>query len=143
MVVASNIAGGKSDVFVNQTLTVDVNIDTDGGIFTDLTVERFHAGNTQKDPWWRATNQNFFQVYVNPGAALFSIKGNDAKPLPKGSDYADYSVNPDLAAMESTMIPMPPTQFNSCRHRLMDGGRESRPTSVVAPVVVMPEMVSK
>ena len=102
-VVNANIAGGKSDVFVNQTLTVDVNIDTDGGIFTDLTVERFHAGNTQKDPWWRATNQNFFQVYVNPGAALFSIKGNDAKPLPKGSDYADYSVNPDLAAMESTM----------------------------------------
>ena len=41
------------------------------------------------------------------------------------------------------MMPMPPYQLSAWRQRLIDGGRWSRPTSTVAPVVLRPDMVSK
>lgn len=46
-------------------------------------------------------------------------------------------------ATARTMIPIPPSQHSSCRQMLIDGGKCSRPTSTVAPVVVSPDMVSK
>ncbi len=46
-------------------------------------------------------------------------------------------------AMAMPMKPMPPSQCSSDRHISRPGEALSRPESTVAPVVVMPDMVSK
>ena len=46
-------------------------------------------------------------------------------------------------ATASTMIPIPPSQLNSCRHRFKEGESLSKPVRTVAPVVDNPDMVSK
>lgn len=103
-VVNANVAGGKSDVFVNQTVTGEIDLDTGGGSFVDLKIMRAHAGDKEKDPWWRATNQDFIQVYANPDAQLVDIKGNDVKKVVSNFDYnsSGYERNADLDAIEST-----------------------------------------
>jgi hypothetical protein len=42
-----------------------------------------------------------------------------------------------------TMMESPPNHSSACRHRFTEGGRVSRPTSTVEPVVVSPDMASK
>ncbi len=71
-IVNANVAGGKSDAFVNQAIEGRIDVDTDGGIFTDLSIVREHNGNKEKDPWWRAENKNFIQIFGNPGSSLRS-----------------------------------------------------------------------
>lgn len=102
-VVNANIAGGKSDAFVRQSIEARVDVDTDGGIFTDLTVTRTHEGDTQEDPWWRQKNQNFIQIFTNPDTSLVSLKGNTVKKFLR-PDYEEYTVNVDLAKIEETKI---------------------------------------
>ena len=46
-------------------------------------------------------------------------------------------------ATASTMMPRPPIQCSSVRHRLSEGGSLSSPESTVAPVAVSPETASK
>jgi len=65
---------------------------------------RKHEGNTQKDPWWRATNQNYLQVFANPGSTLVSLKGNDVKKFGKPVYDKTYETNADLEKIESTKV---------------------------------------
>src|SRR5580700_4340456 len=46
-------------------------------------------------------------------------------------------------ASAMTMMERPPNHSSACRHRFTEGGRASRPTSTVEPVVVRPDMASK
>ncbi|MCP6719848.1 MAG: DUF4012 domain-containing protein [Patescibacteria group bacterium] len=104
-VVDANIAGGKSDAFVRQRLEVRLDIDTDGGVFTDLTIERKHEGDKQEDPWWRKDNQNFIQIFTNPASTLVSLKGNSTKSFRRPDyDGEGYAVNADLQEIEETRV---------------------------------------
>jgi hypothetical protein len=104
-VVNANIAGGKSDAFIEESVEVRVDVDTEGGVFTDLAVTRTHRGDKEKDPWWRVTNQNFIQVFTNPGSTIVSLKGNDVKRYAKPKyDKDEYAVNPDLEKIEGTRV---------------------------------------
>jgi hypothetical protein len=105
-VVNANIAGGKTDVFMDQSIDARIDVDSNGNIFTDLGITRAHTGGSEKDAWWRATNKNFIQVYGTPGSSLVSIKGNDVKTLVSKFDYAaeGYATYPDLEKIEKTKI---------------------------------------
>jgi len=103
-VVNANIAGGKSDEFVDESVEMLLDIDSEGGIFTDLSVTRTHRGDKEKDPWWRATNQNFIQFFANPGSTLVSLKGNDVKKYVKPDYGKDYTRNALLESIESTKV---------------------------------------
>ncbi len=105
-VVNANVAGGKSDAFVDEKVSANVDVDTSGNTFTNLSVTRTHNGNLEKDSWWKAPNKNFIQIFTEPGAALVSISGNDAKPKYQTPDYqnSNYAVNPALAAIEKNEI---------------------------------------
>jgi hypothetical protein len=103
-VVNANIAGGKSDAFIDEAVDVLVDIDSAGGIFTDASVTRTHRGDKEKDSWWRATNQNFIQFFVNPGSTLVSLKGNDIKKYAKPDYGKEYARNAALEKIESTKV---------------------------------------
>ena len=61
-VVDTNIAGGKSDAFVNESIALDSRIDIEGRVINHLTVTREHTGAGQTEWWYRAPNKNFIQV---------------------------------------------------------------------------------
>ncbi|MBI4034046.1 MAG: DUF4012 domain-containing protein [Candidatus Brennerbacteria bacterium] len=110
-VVNANIAAGKSDAFVEESVEARLDIDSEGGVFTDLSVVRTHRGDKEKDPWWRANNQNFIQVSTNPGSTIVSLKGNDIKRYAKPSYGKEYATNPDLSKIESTKVLL--TDYNA------------------------------
>ncbi len=103
-VVNANIAGGKSDAFIEESVEIFLDIDTEGGVFTDLDIVRVHSGDKEKDPWWRASNQNFIQIFTNPGSVIVSLKGNDVKRYAKPDYDKEYVVNPELEKIESTKV---------------------------------------
>ncbi|MFA6364817.1 MAG: DUF4012 domain-containing protein [Candidatus Paceibacterota bacterium] len=108
-VVDANIAGGKTDAFMTQAVSAEVNVDTSGSILTDVTVTRTHKGGAQKDPWWNADNKNFIQVLMNPGSNLVTMKGNTVKLIKPTFDYEanGYSKNPDLERIDSSRVALP------------------------------------
>jgi len=108
-VVNANVAGGKSDAFMKQSIKGRVDLDSNGGVFTDLAVTRRHEGDKEKDYWWRAENKDFIQVYTNPGSALISLEGETVKSAYSRFDYEknDYIEYPDLKKIEDTKIYLP------------------------------------
>ncbi len=105
-VVNANVAGGKTDVFMDEFIEARIDVDTSGGTFTDLQVTRSHLGKNEKDPWWKATNKNFIQIYTNPNASLVSLKGNDIKNLVSDFNYEanGYVTLPQLDSIEKSKI---------------------------------------
>ncbi len=112
-VVNANVAGGKSDAFVKEAVNANVDIDTSGNTFTDVTITRQHTGNTQTDPWWRATNNDFLQVFTEPNSSLVDVTGENVRKKYSTLDYtnSDYAVNPDLAAVQANEVFL--TNFNT------------------------------
>lgn len=108
-VVDANVAGGKTDALITQSVSATVNIDTAGSILTDLIITREHAGGDKKDPWWNSENKNFIQVLVNPDSQLVSMKGNTVKKIIPTFNYESngYSANSDLSAIDSSRIAVP------------------------------------
>lgn len=108
-VVNANVAGGKSDAFISEKVSANIDIDTNGNIFTNIQVARTHNGNLEKDPWWKADNKNFIQIFTEPNSNLVTISGNDTKPKYQTMDYdnSNYSINPNLAAIEKTKVSIP------------------------------------
>ncbi len=102
-VVNANVAGGKSDAFVKESVNATIDTDTNGNVFTDLKVTRTHTGNTQTESWWRATNKDFIQVFTEPDSTLVTTVGESPRPQIPVFSYqaAGYTVNPDLQAIQS------------------------------------------
>ncbi len=105
-VVDANVAGGKTDALVAQSVTATINVDTAGASLTDLTITRDHKGGGKKDPWWNTENKNFIQVLANPGSKLVSMSGNSVKKIIPTFNYetGGYTANPDLAAIDGSRV---------------------------------------
>ncbi|MDI6821204.1 MAG: DUF4012 domain-containing protein [Patescibacteria group bacterium] len=102
-VVNANVAGGKSDAFVDENINVRIDIDIEGGILTDVAVTRTHNGQDEKDSWWRATNKNYIQFLTEPNSSLVTIKGNDIKSISKRNyDVDGFVISPILKEIEQT-----------------------------------------
>jgi uncharacterized protein DUF4012 len=79
-VVNSNVAGGKSDAFINQQIQVQSEILKDGTITNKLSITRIHSGQNEKDWWYKATNKNYSKILIPRASELISIDGNDTSP---------------------------------------------------------------
>ena len=112
-VVDANIAGGKSDAFIQEEIHARIDLATDGGAFTDLTVTRTHSGEDEEDWWYSAENKNYLQVYTNPESQFVSVEGNTARKNIERVDYdkLGYERNEDLQKIEDTTIFL--TEFNA------------------------------
>ena len=101
-VVNANIAGGKSDFFVNQEINLDINLDDNGKASNQLKIKRTHSGSAEKDYWWRAANQNFLKIFTSPESRLVNLSGNSQKTVKPPVDYQknNYQEDPDLLAIE-------------------------------------------
>ncbi|MFH1162425.1 MAG: DUF4012 domain-containing protein [Candidatus Jorgensenbacteria bacterium] len=102
-VVNANLAGGKSDAFMEESIEARVDVGADGSTLTDLAITRSHHGDKEKDPWWRATNKNYLQIFTNPNAELLALKGQSVKNLASTFDYlgSGYQTLPQLKSIET------------------------------------------
>ncbi|MDP2696030.1 MAG: DUF4012 domain-containing protein [bacterium] len=100
-VVNANIAGGKSDAFIKQSIKLSSRIDNDGNANNELTISRRHQGENQKEWWYKATNKTYTQILVPPTAKLASAEGGKLRTT---SNYSkrDYETDPDVKNIEAT-----------------------------------------
>lgn len=103
-VVNTNVASGKSDVFIDQAIKLSSRIDENGTITNDLTVSRSHRGQDEKDWWYRSTNKNFIKIFTPPDTELRTMSGNASKNIKAPIDYVKkgYVIDKDLSSIEDT-----------------------------------------
>lgn len=103
-VVNANIAGGKSDAFISQHIKLKSGILNSGKIINEITIERTHSGQNEKDWWYRADNKNYMKILVPKNAVFTSVSGNNNLKKTGGFDYLknNYQYDTDLANVEKT-----------------------------------------
>lgn len=74
MVVNSSVAGGKTDYFIENNFSLEVQIDEAGDIFNKLIIRRSHQG-VRGDLFSGLRNVNWMRIYVPLGSSLVSAKG--------------------------------------------------------------------
>lgn len=73
----SNFAGGKSNMYVEQKVLLDINTGDSGKITNKLTIT---YNNPQKyDSWLNQRNRDYVRIYAPKGAKLINSKGSDIK----------------------------------------------------------------
>jgi hypothetical protein len=103
-VINSNIAGGKSDRRIRQTITHDAVLQPDGTIIDEVKIKREHtAGN--REPFAGVRNVDWMRVYVPQGSQLLEASGFET-PSSTFFDLPDetWQHDPSLAAEEQAKI---------------------------------------
>ncbi len=103
-VVDTNVAGGKTDEVIKQSINLTSAISTDGTINDNLVVKRTHSGNKEKLSFYKVTNQNFIKIFTPPDSYLEVITGSTPKKITPRLNYvkAGYIVDDDLKSIEDT-----------------------------------------
>lgn len=101
-IVSSNLGGSKSDLFVNQTIDLETNINDSGEITNNLTITR-----TNKLPKLESTNNlSYLRIFVPLGSKLLSSVGFDYKNL-EYPENIKYKIDDDvLNSQKNSVIDM-------------------------------------
>lgn len=73
-VVNTNIAGGKTDLRIRQTIEQQVEIQADGSIINDVTIIREHTGE-KREGLYGVRNVDWLRLYVPLGSQLLKADG--------------------------------------------------------------------
>ena len=101
--VNANIGGAKSDAMIQQHITFESQIDLEGVITNKLSVTRKHIGTATDEPWYRATNRNYLQLYTSLGSKALTSSGRAPWPTNPKWDYSNFRVDPDVRSLEQTI----------------------------------------
>ncbi len=72
----SNFAGGKSNLYVSQTVTQEIDIQKDGTIRKKITIE--YKNDQPFGIWLNGINRDYVRFYVPAGSKLISAKGSES-----------------------------------------------------------------
>lgn len=124
-VVNTNIAGGKTDIFVEQKVSLRSELGADGKIKNDLTIMRTHQGRNETDPWYNHINQNFIKIFTTQDSVLTYMEGGETKEITPKLNYVlnRYAVDPDVAALETTRKVLQPFPDGYAESYLESGKR--------------------
>lgn len=103
-IINANVAGGKSDAFIDQRIQLESQIFEDGTISDNLIITRSHNGQNEKDWWYTAANKNYVKIFTPKQSELISIKGNAPSPYRYISPAKSLIKDTDLISMESNLI---------------------------------------
>lgn len=73
-VINTNIAGGKTDLEMEELIDYNVTIEESGEVLATVTVTRTHTG-VENDPITGIKNMDFMRMYVPEGSTLIEAKG--------------------------------------------------------------------
>jgi len=95
-VINTNIAGGKSDKKIVQTITHEANVSADGSIFNTVTILRDHQA-IKREAFSGVRNVNWIRVYVPLGSRLISSSGWLAPDVAIEQPDPAWDLDSDLA----------------------------------------------
>lgn len=100
----ADINSDKSEFYMQQNVSYDAAIGSNGTLTTNLSITRRHNGNQSPLWWYRTTNQDYMQIFVPNGSTLENQTGGIIKNVPPPINYAHdgYSTDPLIAAIAST-----------------------------------------
>lgn len=103
-IVDTNINGQKSDLYINQNVYFESQINSDGTVNDNLLITRIHNGNQSPYWWYDTTNQDYLRIFVPSQTTLLNESGGIYKTINPPVSYKKngYVVNPFLANIEST-----------------------------------------
>ena len=103
-VVDANVNGEKSDLYVTSTVLYSAQINPDGTLSVHLAITRKHTGNKSPYSWYKATNNDYLQIFVPEGSTLANASGGIQKKITPPIDYEGqgYLADPLVAAIEGT-----------------------------------------
>ncbi len=103
-VVDANIGGGKSDLFMKQSVTAQNQINADGTVSVHLVVERKHEGTKTKYWWYRVENINYLQVFTSADSHLVNFQGGIERRVSAPVDYSrkGYRADDFVRSIESS-----------------------------------------
>ncbi|MDQ5970351.1 MAG: hypothetical protein QG603_128 [Patescibacteria group bacterium] len=104
-VVNTNIAGGKTDLHVNQLIEHQAVVSENGEVTNTVKVTRPHDGSND-NPFLglEGSNVSYLRFFVPEGSQLISASGFDTVPEYYFPDNKQYDVDPDLLKEESKLI---------------------------------------
>ncbi|MCL4366866.1 DUF4012 domain-containing protein [Patescibacteria group bacterium] len=80
----SNFAGGKSNLYVEENVTMEINIGKDGQVTNTVTID---YNNPQPyNTWLNAINRDYVRLYVPSGSKLVNSSGSDIKVTTQTDD---------------------------------------------------------
>jgi len=106
MVIHTNIGGGKTDRIIENEILHNVEIDSNGNIFNNVTLTRTHngqIGNVFEDQ----NNVDYVRFYVPQGSELINAEGFDFMPpnlVKTAANYKTLAKDPDLTAIEQNPV---------------------------------------
>lgn len=71
----SNFAGGKSNLYVTENVTVEITIGDDGAVKNKVTIE--YKNPQPFNTWLNGINRSYVRIYVPKGSKLTYSKGSD------------------------------------------------------------------
>ena len=71
----SNFAGGKSNIYVDQTVTQEITIQKDGLVTKKISIE--YKNPQAFNTWLNGINRDYVRFYVPKGSKLISSKGSE------------------------------------------------------------------
>ncbi len=103
-IVNANLGGGKTDIFIDQTIDLQSQINDDGTISNKLKITRDHTGDVAKSWWYRVANQNYLNVFTLKDARLEDFSGGIAKSIKAPVNYktGGYITDPLILEIESS-----------------------------------------
>lgn len=103
-VVDTNIAGGKTDAVITETIEHSAVIQPDGAVVDTVTVSRTHHGSVD-DAFANVNNLDYMRVYVPAGSQLLSATGF-TQPDPKLflEPAADATIDTDLQTISGDVL---------------------------------------
>ncbi|HUZ92390.1 MAG TPA: DUF4012 domain-containing protein [Candidatus Paceibacterota bacterium] len=104
----ANINGGKSDLFIKQSVLLQSQINASGTVTDHLVIDRTHTASRSNAWWYDTPNQNYLQVFIPDASELLNETGAAAKSIYPPAYYAKqgYSTDPLVAALESSTAPI-------------------------------------
>lgn len=73
----SNFAGGKSNMYVEQEATLEIEVGKDGQVKNKLSLK--YSNPQRYDSWLNQRNRDYIRIYVPKGSKLVNSKGSDSK----------------------------------------------------------------
>ncbi|MCL4365786.1 DUF4012 domain-containing protein, partial [Patescibacteria group bacterium] len=73
----SNFAGGKSNLYVDQTVSQEINVQNDGTVKKKISIE--YKNDQPFGIWLNGINRDYVRFYVPKGSKLISSKGSEVQ----------------------------------------------------------------
>lgn len=103
-VVDANVAGGKTDAYIEQHIIASSTFDMTGKATNSVTIERDHSGGKTAYRWYNVTNKDYIRVLTPSDTKFIDITNDTSRTINSPINFVakGYVADPDIALLESS-----------------------------------------